>query len=154
MPLAYIVPHRHMKCRSSRKTSDVVVNHPLRPPCAAGERFVLWLTLYGIRNMNTRAQVLPYHIITREHLLMSRAVAPKTLSNYGTGLLCFMRFCDDLNVPEELQMPAPEWLLSSFLTTRGTRAVLKGTMVSWLQGLKVSRSGMPSIMPIGTVAHI
>ena len=68
---------------------------------------------------------------------MSRAVAPKTLSNYGTGLLCFMRFCDDLNVPEELQMPAPEWLLSSFLTTRGAGAVSKGMMVSWLQGLEL-----------------
>ena len=79
----------------------------------------------------------PLHIITRERLLLSRAVAPKTLSNYSAGLLHFIQICDNLHIPEELRMPAPEWLLSSFLTTCGAGAISKGTMISWLQGLEL-----------------
>ena len=106
-PLAYIVPHHRVRCRSSRKATDAVLRHTLRPPCAAGEHFVLWLTPYSIRDMDTRARLLPFHIITRERLLMSRAVTPKMLSNYGAGLVRFTKFCDDLHIPEELWMPAP-----------------------------------------------
>ena len=127
-PLAYIVPHPHVKSRTSQKVCDSMLTHPLRPPCAAGEWLLLWLTPYGIRDMDACARLLPFHIITRKCLLLSRAVTPKTLSNYSAGLLRFIQFCDNLHIPEELSMPAPEWLLSSFLTFCGTGAVSKGTM--------------------------
>ena len=66
-----------------------------------------------------------------------RIPPPKSLSNYGAGLLRFTRFCDNLQIPEETRMPAPEWLLSSFISTRGAGTVSKGTMASWLAGLQL-----------------
>lgn len=90
--------------------------------------------------MNTQVQVLPFHIIMCKCLLMLQVVTPKTLSNYSVGLVHLTWFCNDLNVPEELRMPAPEWFLSFFLTTHGARAVSKGMLVSWLRGLKLWHS--------------
>ena len=46
-------------------------------------------------------------------------------------------FCDNLQITEETCMPVPEWLLSSFISTCGTGAVMKGTMASWLAGLQL-----------------
>jgi len=31
-----------------------------------------------------------------------------SLNNNGAFCLCFMRYCDDLNIPEEIWMPTPE----------------------------------------------
>ena len=77
---------------------------------------------------------LPPNVITHEQLLITHAVAPKTLSNYGAGLR-FHCFCDDMHIPEELHMPSLEWLLSAFLMLRGASSVRTGTMNTWLQGL-------------------
>ena len=87
--------------------------------------------------MEQCAHLLPPHVITHEHLLITCVVASKTLSNYGARLLRFHCFCDDMCTPEELCMPLPEWLLSTFLTLRGTRSVGKGAKNTWLQGLQL-----------------
>ena len=68
---------------------------------------------------------------------MVRTVTPKTASNYSAGLLRFTHFCDDLHIDEETRMPAPEWLLSTFITSHGVGIVGKGAMVTWLQGLEL-----------------
>ena len=85
--------------------------------------------------MEQCAHLLPPHIITRKRLLVTHAIAPKTLSNYGAGLIRFHRFCDNMHIPEELRMPSLEWLLSAFLTSQGASSVGKGAMTAWLQGL-------------------
>ena len=51
--------------------------------------------------------------------MLVKAVAPKTLSNYGAGLLRFTHFCESFKLAEDLCMPALEWLLSVFITTMG-----------------------------------
>ena len=85
--------------------------------------------------MEQRAHLLPPHIITCKRLLVTCAIAPKMLSNYGASLIRFHQFCDDMHIPEELHMPSPEWLLSAFLMSRGAGSVGKGAMTAWLQGL-------------------
>ena len=117
LPLAYIVLMPRMTPRSSRRTIDRLLINPLRPVVPAGDCLTLWLTPFGIRSMEQHARLLPPHIITCKRLLVTRAIAPKTLSNYGAGLLRFHRFCDDMCIPEELRMPLLEWLLSAFLTS-------------------------------------
>jgi len=52
------------------------------------------------------------HTIIRCCLTMANCILPSTLANYSAGLIGFMRFCDDFNVPESDQMPASETLLS------------------------------------------
>ena len=64
------------------------------------------------------------------------AVNYKLLSNYQAGVLRFTQFCDIFNIPEDLQMPAPEWLLLIFITTQGAGSVGSGVMKSWLLGIK------------------
>ena len=137
LPLAYIVPIPHTTPRSTRKTIDRLLINPLRPVVLASDRLTMWLTPFGIRSMEQRAHLLPPHIITHERLLVTCAIAPKTLSNYGASLIRFHRFCDDMHIPEELRMPSPEWLLSAFLMSRGAGSVGKGTMTAWLQGLRL-----------------
>jgi len=47
---------------------------------------------------------LPPKLITREREILVKVVKPKTLSNYGAGLMRFTQFCDGLNIPEDLHM--------------------------------------------------
>ena len=66
-----------------------------------------------------------------------KAVRPKMLSNYGAGLLHFTQFCDEMKIPEDLQMPAPEWLSSHFITTKGASTFGCGAMRMWLLSLEL-----------------
>lgn len=68
--------------------------------------------------------------------LVLTGLEPKTASNYGAGLLRFTQFCDELRIPEERRMPAPEYLLVAFLARHAGR-VRDGTMESWLAGLQM-----------------
>ena len=61
----------------------------------------------------------------------------KTLSNHGAGLLRFTQFCDAMNIPEDLQIPTPKWLLSHLVATTGAGSVGAGAMRSWLLGLEL-----------------
>jgi len=93
----------------------MISRHPLHHVSAA-DQFFHWITPYGLDNLHCISQFLP-HIIAREHVVLIWAVSPKTLGNYDAGLLRFTQFCDQFNIPEDLRMPAPEWILSHFITT-------------------------------------
>ena len=71
------------------------------------------------------------------HVIMDHAVSPKTLSNYGAGILRFTQFCKSFKIPEEICMPAPKWLISIFITTHGAGLVGGGTIRAWLLGLEL-----------------
>jgi len=77
--------------------------------------------------MHLVSALMPPVLIAREHVILVRVVKPKMLSNYGAGLR-FTQFCDTFNIPKELHMPAPEWLLSVFTTTKGTGAIGGSTL--------------------------
>jgi len=61
---------------------------------------------FGLAKLEELAHHLPHHIIAREQVVLVRAIKPKTLRNYGTGLLRFTIFRDLFNVPETMCMPA------------------------------------------------
>src|SRR5882724_8895449 len=110
---------------------------PLCPHVSAPDRCLHWMSPFSLRHLNMLSSHVPAPLIAREHVILVKAVKPKTLSNYGAGLLRFIQFCDALNILEDLWMPAPEWLLSIFITTRGAGSVSGGTLRSWLLGLQL-----------------
>jgi len=95
------------------------------------------MTPYGLVRLRHLSQFLPPHVISRERVVLVQAVSTSTLRNYGAGLLRFTQFCDDFNIPESLRMPAPKWLLSIFITTRGAGSVGGGSLRTWLLGLEL-----------------
>jgi len=96
---------------------------PLRPHVSAPVHFLHWLSPFSLKWLNDVCHLLPPHLLARDQVVMACAVNIKILTNYGVGLLRFMQFCDAINVPEYLQMPSPEWLLSIFITTCGAGSV-------------------------------
>ena len=129
--------HHLIKARTSRKLTNHIQPNALRPHVAAADRSLLWMTPFGIRDMDFRSKLLPMHIITQERLVVTRSISPRALVNYSAGLLRFTRFCDDLDIAEDLRMPAPEWLLSAFVTTCGAGDVGKGALSAWILGLQL-----------------
>jgi len=95
------------------------------------------MTPFGLEWLSILSHHLPHELLASEQVVLVKAVKPKTLSNYGAGLMRFMQFCDNFNVPEDLCMPAPEWLLSTFITTRGADTVGSGTLRTWLLALQL-----------------
>src|SRR5882724_3957979 len=96
-----------------------------------------WLTPYGISKLDETSRLFPAHTIIRCHLVIANSVLLSTLSNYAASLICFTRFCDDFHVPEEIHMPAPETLLSTFICTGAARSVSLSTMKTWIEGLRL-----------------
>jgi len=95
------------------------------------------MTPFGLHHLDMLAVHMPNALIARERVVLVRVVKPKTLSNYGTGLLRFTQFCEALVVPESLQILAPEWLLSVFITMRGAGAIRGGMLRTWLLSLQL-----------------
>lgn len=57
-------------------------------------------------------------------------------STYAVGLLCFTQLCDTSNIPENMCMLAPHYLLAAFLAEHTGK--VSGSMVKgWMSGLKV-----------------
>ena len=83
------------------------------------------MTPFGVAHMHKVSLHIP---IMREHMVLAMAIKPKTLSNYSASLLQFTQFCDALNIPEDLRMLAPEWLLSKVITMKGAGAVGSGAL--------------------------
>jgi|SRR5882724_2776498 len=67
--------------------------------------------------------------------LLANSILPSTLSNYSAGLLHFIKFCDNHNIPEAECMPPSESLHSHLIVSHGAASVGKDAMSSWLEGL-------------------
>ena len=100
-----------IKTRTSRKLMNQIQPNALQPHIAVADRFLLWMTPFGIHDMDFCSKFLPMHIITQEHLIVMWSISPKALGNYSAGLLRFTCFCDDLGITEDLCMLALKWLL-------------------------------------------
>ena len=119
---------------------NAITQSPLCPYVAAPDRFVHWLTPFGINSMDCAAENFPPDTIARKRFILMQCVKLETLSNYSAGLLRFMRFCDDFRIPEATRMPAEESLLCLFITSHGASRIGKGTLTSWLAGLELWHS--------------
>ena len=112
-------------------------NSPLCPHVLAPDQCLHWMTPFGLHHLDMLELHITASLIMRKWVVLVRVVKPKTLSNYGTGLLRFTQFCEALVVPESLQILAPEWLLSVFITMRGAGAIRGGMLRTWLLSLQL-----------------
>src|SRR5882724_11655049 len=117
------------------KQQDHITPNPLCPNILAADRFTGWLTPFGISKLNEASHLFPAQTIIRHRLVMENSVLPSILSNYAASLIHFTKFCDDFHVPEETRMPAPETLLSTFISTHAAGSVGLSTMKTWIEGL-------------------
>ncbi|KAE9394811.1 hypothetical protein BT96DRAFT_736381, partial [Gymnopus androsaceus JB14] len=53
---------------------------------------------------------------------------------YGSGILCFIQFCDKFNIPELDCMPADHYLVTAFIGEHNG-SVSGGTVRGWLSGM-------------------
>ncbi|KAG0694632.1 DNA breaking-rejoining enzyme [Suillus ampliporus] len=65
---------------------------------------------------------------------MLASIETKTHKNYGAGLLRFHQYCDERKIPETHRMPAPEFLLASFISSWAGK-VTTSTAQNWLAGI-------------------
>jgi len=121
--------------RLPSKFHDCIVPNSFCPSVVAVDCFMQWLTPYGIAKLCNDVCSFPIHSIVCCRLLISKCVLPPTLSSYSAGLICFTKFCNDYNIPEEQRMLASEILLSMFITIRGSGLVGNSVMKTWLEGL-------------------
>ena len=99
---------------------------PLCPHISVADCCLHWMTPHGLKHLNSLSGHLLPELIARERVMLVKVVKPKTLSNYSAGLLQFTQFCDAFDIPEDLCMPALEWLLSnsSLLEAQGCWGVV------------------------------
>jgi len=136
--LAYPIPSgKIVQPHGTSSKSQLLRPSLLHPHISAPDCCLHWMTPFGVAHMHKVSLHIPTTLIMREYVVLAMAIKPKTLSNYGTSLFRFTQFFNALNIPEDLQMPAPEWLLSTIITTRGTSTVGAGTLKTWLLGLEL-----------------
>ncbi|KAI0751137.1 hypothetical protein C8Q80DRAFT_1217985 [Daedaleopsis nitida] len=118
---------RQQKPRKPREGNEIRASS-LRPHVFAKDCIIRWQTPAGGNFKSRMAQALPPAACA--------TIFELTASNYGAGLLRFTQFCDEMNIPETLRMPAPEFLLVAFLA-RHAGQVQDRTMGNWLSGLRI-----------------
>jgi hypothetical protein len=122
------------KPRKPRKANEVIVS-PFRPLVCASERLQLWHTPHTVEFLDTVRQEIPLRALLVLFQTILLSLDENTRSNYGSGLLRFNQFCDDLQIPESNRMPASAVLLSAFAAS-GAAKVSRSCVDSWLAGLR------------------
>jgi len=87
--------------------------------------------------MNSLLNFFPPQIIAMSCVLLSISIAPTTLTNYSSGLLCFSHFCNDYHIPKPFCMLASESILTLFITCHGMASMSMSTVHHWLLGLEL-----------------
>jgi hypothetical protein len=111
---------------------------PLRPHCPAKDRLRLWIPHGALSTPPVDAGVdtsLGEELIQRIRTVKSFAWAGSTLEAYGTGLLTYMVFCDEQNVPESERAPTSPKLLQAFIATLAG-AYAGSTVINFVCGIR------------------
>ncbi|KAF8418381.1 DNA breaking-rejoining enzyme [Boletus edulis BED1] len=119
--------------RAPRSSSQILPS-PLRPHVAAADRLLMWTTPAGHSWQRDLEDKLPNPTIFKLFQVMIYSLDKDTRSNYGSGLLRFTQFCDNINIPENDRMPASQELIAAFAASHAGRASDK-TLNNWLAGL-------------------
>ncbi|KAL5487503.1 hypothetical protein ACEPAI_5611 [Sanghuangporus weigelae] len=85
----------------------------LRPNVPAKLRLKLWKPSLS----SVSSSVLPPTLQNRVVDVLAVSLQDSTLQTYGSGLAQFHRFCDDLNISEELRAPCSPDLLAGFIAS-------------------------------------
>src|SRR5882724_5028367 len=109
LPLIPPVPLKH--AHHHAKPKDSIKLSPLHPIVPVAERFIHWLTPFGLYYMDHLSKPFPPSIIAHNCIILSHFVTQKLLSNYTGGLLHFTWFCNNFSVPKTARIPENEALL-------------------------------------------
>jgi len=105
---------------------------PLRPHCPANQRLCLWRPSMPHDQCATQ---LSDDDLKRIEDVMAHAWELDTHATYATGLLNFMVFCDQKNIPEGDRAPASQLLIMSFVSTLA--ATYSGSAISnYIYGIR------------------
>ena len=101
-------------------------------PCVlSSDNLGFWKTPDSQLYTDLVEQYLPKPVCTLLFNVSLSSIEEKTHSSYGAGLLWFTQFYNAFKIPEELQMPAPEWLLAAFTTVAAgsvSRSCIDGSL--------------------------
>lgn len=121
------------KARRPKPDCHIIPSN-FRPHVFASDRLAAWKTPFVASHSRLVSTHLPPAVNDFLFNIAMSSLEEKTRSNYGAGLLRFTQFCDAFDLPEELRMPAPEWLLAAFAASAA--GSVSGTCLdSWLSGL-------------------
>lgn len=120
---------------SARATTSFITPSILRPRVPAGDRLRSWVSPHTFDFGAAHSQLAPPKYMSQLFITLLDSLAPDTQKNYGSGLLRFHQFCDEISVSETLRMPASEVLLSLFCASWAGR-ISRSTVNGWLDGLR------------------
>lgn len=124
----------HRKPRKS-KTNKKSLPSLFWPHVLARERLLCWTTPFAIAHQAHLLRYFPVSSLDAVHCVAEAHLDPSTRASYSSGLMCFNQHCDAYNVPEEAQIPASKFLLSSFISAHAGK-VSKSAVNNWLAGLE------------------
>ncbi|KAG2748548.1 DNA breaking-rejoining enzyme [Suillus brevipes Sb2] len=132
VPPSVARPHR-IKPRKPKAGNEISTSS-FRPLVPARDRLRLWSAPHSDSFHSSVLGELHLNDVLQLFDVMLISLEVKTRENYGAGLLRFHQFCDSRNIPEHRRMPAPEFLLASFIASWAGR-VATTTAQNWLAGL-------------------
>lgn len=136
-PVAGVPPSafrsRHVKPRKP-KPGNELSSSSFRPLVPARDRLRLWSAPHSNSFHSLVLGELPLVDVLQLCDTMLISIEVKTRENYGAGLLRFHQFCNTRNIPENRRMPAPDFLLASFIASWAGK-VATTTAKNWLAGL-------------------
>ncbi|KAI0629180.1 hypothetical protein C8Q77DRAFT_1220377 [Trametes polyzona] len=106
----------------------------LWPLVLADEHLARWSTPHASAFQASLHTLLPAPAALCLQQTILEGLETRTKKNYGAGLLCFTQFCDTMNVPEIVCMPAFEVLIAAFVAHHAG-SVRHDTINNWLAEL-------------------
>lgn len=116
------------------KQGNAIAHSPFRPLVPARDRLRRWSTPHSNSFHSSILDDLPIEDVILLFDVMLISIEVKTRENYGAGLLRFHQFCDSRHIPEDRRMPAPDFLLASFIASWAGK-VATTTAQNWMAGL-------------------
>jgi len=129
-PLPALSSEKHQQPTPYHKNL-VPLPSPLRPHCPANQRLCLWHPLVPRNQCSTQ---LSDEDLKHIQDVMAHAWELDTHTTYASGLLNFMVFCDQKNIPEKDRAPASQILIMSFISTLAT-AYLGSAISNYVYGV-------------------
>ncbi|KIK48498.1 hypothetical protein CY34DRAFT_785608 [Suillus luteus UH-Slu-Lm8-n1] len=116
------------------KSCNTLAFSSLRPLVPARDRLRRWTAPHSDSFHASVLGDLPLEDVLQLFDVMLISIEVKTRENYGAGLLRFHQFCDSRHIPENKRMPAPDFLLASFIASWAGK-VATTTAQNWMAGL-------------------
>ncbi|KAG1761605.1 hypothetical protein EDD22DRAFT_953872 [Suillus occidentalis] len=130
--LSSILTGKFTPCKPRKDTSITPSVH--HPHVLASEHVLLWTTPHSFNFQHELEQLFPELDILKMFFVTIQSLDENTHNNYGAGLLHFMQYCNQCNIPETSKMPTSTALLLAFITD-SAGSISNSTANTWLAGL-------------------